>query len=75
MIVGLVDGDSSINVHYAFNAATRVQVHQSFDRSDGDGGTRDRAPALAPRIHSHYYAGYAPDPDRRLVEFVCHSSD
>lgn len=67
----LVDGDPSLDVHYAFAAPNRVRVHRAFDAAEGTGGIQDRAPALAPNIHPNYYAGYARDPDGRLVEFVC----
>jgi catechol 2,3-dioxygenase-like lactoylglutathione lyase family enzyme len=69
----IVEGDPSIDVHYAFGAATRALVQQAFDQSESHGGAQDRAPALAPHIHPDYYAGYARDPDGRLVEFVCHT--
>ena len=71
----LVDGDASIDVHYAFGAPTRALVQQAFLLSGQNGSTQDRAPALAPHIHPDYYAGYARDPDGRLVEFVCHSAE
>ena len=67
----LVDGDASAHVHYAFTACDWKSVHAAFDRADCHGGRRDREPALAPHIHPDYFAGYARDPDGRLVEFVC----
>lgn len=71
----IADGDPSIDVHYAFGAPTRALVQDAYLRASGSAGQQDRAPALAPHIHPHYYAGYARDPDGRLVEFVCHSAE
>lgn len=71
----IVEGDPSSDVHYAFGAPNRALVEQAFAFSDGNGGTKDRAPALAPHIHPDYFAGYARDPDGRLVEFVCQVPD
>lgn len=68
----IAEGDPSVDVHYAFGAPTRALVHDAFALSDSNGGTKDREPALAPHIHPGYFAGYARDPDGRLVEFVCH---
>lgn len=68
----IVEGDPSIDVHYAFTAADRAAVDRAYACSGGHGGTQHRAPALAPHIHPNYYAGYALDPDGRLVEFVSH---
>lgn len=70
----IVDGDPSTDVHYAFGASDREAVHLAFDRSNTNGGRGDRAPALAPHIHPNYFAGYARDPDGRLVEYVCQSA-
>lgn len=67
----LVDGEASTHVHYAFAATDWKSVHAAFDRANCHGGRQDRAPALAPHIHPDYFAGYARDPDGRLVEFVC----
>ncbi|MDB5708130.1 MAG: hypothetical protein JWL96_200 [Sphingomonas bacterium] len=67
----LVDGEASTHVHYAFAAHDWKSVHAAFDRADSHGGRQDRGPALAPHIHPDYFAGYARDPDDRLVEFVC----
>ena len=69
----IIGGAPSADVHFAFNALSRQQVHAAFERSDVNGGKKDRPPALAPHIHPGYYAGYARDPDGRLVEFVCHT--
>jgi catechol 2,3-dioxygenase-like lactoylglutathione lyase family enzyme len=67
----IVEGDPSVNVHFAFEAPSREVVMKAFELANGHGGTQDREPSLAPEIHSDYFAGYARDPDGRLVEFVC----
>lgn len=71
----IVEGEPSTDVHYAFAAADRTAVHQAFGRAAAHGGSQDRPPALAPHIHPHYFAGYARDPDGRLVEFVCQQAE
>lgn len=70
----IIEGTPSEDVHFAFTAASRGDVDAAFARADCHGGTPDRAPALAPHIHPNYYAGYARDPDGRLVEFVSHTA-
>jgi catechol 2,3-dioxygenase-like lactoylglutathione lyase family enzyme len=71
----LVEGEPSVDVHYAFAAHDRATVHAAFGAANGHGGRHDRTPALAPHIHPDYFAGYARDPDGRLVEFVCQIAD
>ncbi|HWW25570.1 MAG TPA: VOC family protein [Caulobacter sp.] len=68
----IVEGEPSVDVHYAFLAADRAAVDQAYARSGQHGGVRERAPAVLPQIHPHYYAGFAHDPDGRLIEFVSH---
>lgn len=68
----IIEGAPSIDVHYAFTAADRAAVDAAYAFAGQHGSRRDRAPALAPHIHPNYYAGYARDPDGRLVEFVSH---
>lgn len=69
----VVPGTPSADVHYAFTAPNRASVDAAYAQAGRHGSTRDRAPALAPQIHPNYYAGYARDPDGRLVEFVSHT--
>ena len=71
----IVEGEPSVDVHYAFTAASRAEVDAAFACAACHGGRLDRPPALAPHIHPNYYAGYARDPDGRLVEFVSHTAD
>jgi catechol 2,3-dioxygenase-like lactoylglutathione lyase family enzyme len=72
----LTEGDPSIpiqnQVHYAFGAPSRALVDRVYEVARLAGHTLDRAHALAPQIHAHYYASYLRDPDGRLVEVVCH---
>ncbi|MDB5360441.1 MAG: hypothetical protein JWO51_1738 [Rhodospirillales bacterium] len=67
-----VAGEPSAHVHFAFSAPSRAIVDRIYETAQQGGHGLDRAPALAPRIHPNYYAGYLRDPDGRLVEFVCH---
>jgi catechol 2,3-dioxygenase-like lactoylglutathione lyase family enzyme len=73
--VFLVEGEPSANVHFAFGAASRALVDRIYETARAAGHALDRAPALAPHIHPHYYAGYLRDPDGHLVEFVCHRAE
>jgi catechol 2,3-dioxygenase-like lactoylglutathione lyase family enzyme len=71
----LSPGEPSRDVHFAFTAADREAVNQAYTRAGSHGSRRDRAPALLPDAHPSYYAGFARDPDGRLVEFVSHSEE
>ena len=71
----LIEGEPSANVHFAFGAPDRATVDRIYALGEESGHRIDRAPALAPHIHPHYYAGYLRDPDDRLVEFVCHGAE
>jgi catechol 2,3-dioxygenase-like lactoylglutathione lyase family enzyme len=68
----IVEGEPSADVHYAFLAGNRLAVDRAYRLAGEHGGALDRAPAVLPHIHPHYYAGFAHDPDGRLVEFVSH---
>ncbi|HEV2675939.1 MAG TPA: VOC family protein [Aliidongia sp.] len=69
-----VAGEPSTHVHFAFGASSRALVDRVYEVARAAGHPLDRAPALAPRVHPNYYAGYLRDPDGRLVEFVCHQA-
>jgi catechol 2,3-dioxygenase-like lactoylglutathione lyase family enzyme len=71
----LAEGNPSTDVHFAFEARSRAVVDDIYEIGRDAGYRLDRAPALAPHIHPHYYAGYLWDPDGRLVEFVCHAAE
>jgi catechol 2,3-dioxygenase-like lactoylglutathione lyase family enzyme len=71
----IVEGEPSADVHYAFQVADRAAVDRAYGRSGEHGGVQERVPAVLPQIHPHYYAGFAHDPDGRLVEFVSHVPD
>lgn len=70
----LVDGEPIDHTHYAFRAPSRALVRACCD-AGSEIGTLERAPALAPKVHPDYYAGYLRDPDGRLVEFTCHAPE
>ena len=66
----LTAGEPARDVHFAFTAASRSAVDLAYERAGTHGSVRERPPALAPHIHPNYYAGFALDPEGRLVEFV-----
>ncbi|QNA82707.1 hypothetical protein G4G27_00795 [Sphingomonas sp. So64.6b] len=72
--VFLIEGDPSLNVHFAFGAPDRATVEKIYQVGRDAGHVLDREPMLAPHIHPNYYAAYLRDPDNRLVEFVCHAA-
>jgi len=67
----VAEGPPSANVHFAFASPDRATIDRIYQAAGRQGHTLDRAPALAPHIHPHYYAGYLRDPDGHLVELVC----
>jgi catechol 2,3-dioxygenase-like lactoylglutathione lyase family enzyme len=69
----IVEGEPSVNVHFAFTAPSRAIVDEIYEIGCKTGFHMDRAPALAAHVHPNYYAGYVRDPDGRLVEFTCHA--
>jgi len=71
----LVEGEPSANVHYAFAARSRSIVDKAWEVAKSARYDLDQAPALAPHIHANYYAAYVRDPDGRLVEIVCQTSE
>jgi len=71
----LVEGAPSSDVHFAFAATSRALVDAAWDAGKAAGHVTDRPPALAPNVHSDYYAGYLRDPDGRLVEIVCQRAE
>lgn len=66
------EGEPSADVHYAFVTSDRSAVDRAYGQAGAHGGAQERSPALLPQIHPHYYAGFALDPDGRLIEFVSH---
>jgi catechol 2,3-dioxygenase-like lactoylglutathione lyase family enzyme len=68
-------GPSTPLPHFAFNCETRALVDSCYEAALTAGGKRDRPPALMPRVHPNYYAGFVLDRDGHLVEFVCHAAE
>ncbi len=61
-------------VHFAFNAASRLDVDAFFAASLAAGGIENGAPALRPHYHPNYYAAFVLDPDGYNIEAVCHAA-
>jgi catechol 2,3-dioxygenase-like lactoylglutathione lyase family enzyme len=68
-------GPSKPLPHFAFHCVSRALVDRCYRAAVENGGKEDRAPALMPRVHPNYYAGFVFDRDGHLVEFVCHAGD
>lgn len=61
--------------HFAFNCATRALVDRCHAAALAAGGKPGRDPALMPRVHANYYAGFVFDRDGHSVEFSCHKAE
>jgi catechol 2,3-dioxygenase-like lactoylglutathione lyase family enzyme len=58
--------------HFAFHCTHRGLVDAAHRAALEIGGANNGTPQVLARIHPHYYAGFALDPDGHNVEFVCH---
>ena len=68
------DTPMSPRVHFAFNAASRMDVDAFFAASLSAGGIENGAPGLRPHYHPNYYAAFVLDPDGYNIEAVCHAA-
>ncbi len=62
-------------VHFAFNAASRMEVDAFFAASLAAGGVENGAPGLRPHYHLNFYAAFVLDPDGYSIEAVCHAAE
>jgi catechol 2,3-dioxygenase-like lactoylglutathione lyase family enzyme len=62
-------------VHFAFSAASRLDVDAFFAASLAAGGIENGAPGLRPHYHPNYYAAFVLDPDGYNIEAVCHAAE
>ena len=62
-------------VHFAFNAASRMEVDAFFAASLAAGGVENGVPGLRPQYHPNYYAAFVLDPDGYNIEAVCHAAE
>ncbi len=62
-------------VHFAFNAASCMDVDAFFAASLAAGGIENGAPGLRPQYHPNYYAAFVLDPDGYNIEAVCHAAE
>ncbi len=63
------------NLHLAFTAEDRQQVH-AFYRAALEAGAKDNgAPGLRPIYHPNYYAAFVIGPDGHNIEAVCHEPE
>ncbi len=62
-------------VHFAFNAASRMDVDAFFAAGLTAGGIENGAPGLRPQYHPNYYAAFVLDPDGYNIEAVYHAAE
>ncbi len=62
-------------VHFAFNAASRMDVDAFFAAGLAAGGIENGASGLRPQYHPNYYAAFVLDPDGYNIEAVCHAAE
>ena len=65
----------SPRVHFAFNAASRVDVDAFFAAGLAAGGIENGMPGLRQQYHPNYYAAFVLDPDGYNIEAVCHAAE
>ena len=59
------------NVHLAFQAGSKAEVHQFYEAALKAGG-RDNGPPGPRKYHGAYYAAFVLDPDGNNIEAVWH---
>lgn len=69
----LIDnGTVGTNIHLAFTAGTREQVHRFYDTAADLGAQLLHPPATHPEYHEDYYGAFVLDPHGINLEAVCH---
>ena len=72
-VLALVRRDGEIQAtHLAFRLNDRADVDRLYRKALQAGGLDHGPPGLRPHYHPHYSAGFVLDPDRHVLEFVCH---
>lgn len=64
--------EPAAEVHVAFSAATRDEVHAFHAAATAVGAETLHAPRVWPEYHESYFAVFVRDPDDNNVEAVCH---
>ncbi|WP_034263206.1 VOC family protein [Actinospica robiniae] len=67
--------EPAAEVHLAFSAATRDQVHAFYAAALATGTEIMHAPRVWPEYHEFYFAVFVRDPDGNNVEAVCHAPE
>ena len=67
--------EPAAEVHLAFSAATRDQVHAFYAAATAAGAEVLHAPRVWPEYHEFYFAVFVRDPDGNNVEAVCHAPE
>ncbi|MFF5171292.1 VOC family protein [Micromonospora sp. NPDC000089] len=66
-------GTVGTNMHLAFTADTRDQVHAFYAAAQQLDAQLLHPPALHPEYHEHYYGAFILDPHGINLEAVCHT--
>ena len=60
-------------IHVAFRVDSRSDVERLYAQAIDHGAVDYGAPGPRPHYHEHYFAGFVLDPDKHILEFVCHT--
>jgi catechol 2,3-dioxygenase-like lactoylglutathione lyase family enzyme len=71
----LTTGEPNREIHIAFSAPTRQDVHAFFDAAQAAGAEVLHEPQVWEQYHPHYYGAFVRDPDGNNVEAVCHAPE
>ena len=62
-------------LHIAFTAKSRSEVHAFYSIALSVGGRDNGKPGLRPHYHANYYGAFVHDPDGHNIEAVCHGPE
>lgn len=73
-VLALVKTENQIQpTHLAFRVESHQDVRRLYGLAIQAGGEDYGPPGPRPHYHEHYYAAFILDPDKHILEFVCHN--
>jgi predicted lactoylglutathione lyase len=69
------DKGATKNMHLAFDAESREQVHEFYKAALRNGGKSNGEPGPRPQHGEHYFAAFVFDPDGNNIEAVCYKKE